>query len=244
MSLQAAGVTFIDLARACYPLLIADDSGQWIGKTGTCFLVERGGRLFALTARHCVYPSSGAHLRIACHDRMFAPMRGVYQRTDGRELKSDEEDLLIVELDVARMSPSYRAQLAPLTINDDPPMHVLHPAPEPEICIPGFPAHRTTIDYDPYVIAPKPTVHAAWYVGHGGIEPTCHEIRFVENRDVVPSVEGFSGSPVFWVPKKGETRYFCFVGMLLRGNLSTGFFLGAPVIIRGLDNVIDQNPNG
>lgn len=237
-------MTFFDLVRACYPLLVAyDDPKYWIGKTGTCFLAERRGRLFALTARHCVTSASVDDLRIACHERTFAPMRAAYQRTSGRELNSDEEDLYIVELDRKRMSPSYSASLIPLCIDADPPMHLLHQAPEPEICIPGFPGDRTVIDYEKNVLAPKPTVLAAWYVGRG-IEPTCHEVKFVENADVVASLAGFSGSPVFWVPKVNGKRAFAFVGMLLRGNTSCGFFLGASVIVRGLDNIIDQNPDG
>jgi hypothetical protein len=236
--------TVLDLLRACYPLLIAnDDPTYWIGKSGTCFLAERRGRLFALTARHCVIPASVADLRIACHERAFAPMRAGYQRTYDRELKNDEEDLYIVELDRERMSPSYSASLAPLRIDDDPPMHLLHLAPEPEICIPGFPGDRTEIDYEKNILAPKPTVLAAWYVGRG-IDPSCHEVKFVENADVVASLEGFSGSPVFWVPKVNGERFFTFVGMLLRGNTSCGFFLGASVIARGLDNIINQNPAG
>jgi len=237
-------MTFVDLVRACYPLLIAnDDPTYWIGKAGTCFLAERRGRLFTLTARHCVIPASAADLRIACHERAFAPMRATYQRTHDRELKSDEEDLYIVELDRERMSPSYSASLAPMRIDADPPMHLLHQAPEPEICIPGFPGDRIVVDYEKNVVAPKPTVLAAWYVGHG-IEPTCHEVKFVENADVVASLEGFSGSPVFWVPKVSGKRGFAFVGMLLRGSTSGGFFLGASVIVRGLDDIIDQNPDG
>jgi hypothetical protein len=120
-------------------------------------------------------------------------------------------------------------------------MHLLHQAPEPEICILGFPADRTKIDYEKKVVAPKPTVLAARYVGHG-IEPTCREVRFVENADVVASVTGFSGSPVFWVPKVSWKRRSAFVGMLLQGNTSVGFFLGGSVIARALDDIIDQNP--
>src|SRR5438046_5125680 len=137
---MCAAVTFIDLVRACYPVLIAnDDKTYWAGQWGTCFLAERAHRLFALTARHCVTPASGARLLLACHDGEFAPMRAVYQRTHGQELKSDEEDLYVVELDSVRMSATYRAQLKPLNLDDDPPMHLLHPAAEPGICIPRVP---------------------------------------------------------------------------------------------------------
>ena len=236
-------MTFFDLARLCYPLLIAnDDEKYWIGQYGTCFLLERADRLFAVTARHCVTPASGAHLRIACHEGAFAPMIGAYQRTYDRELKSDEEDLYIVELDRDRMSEGYRAALAPLKVDDDPPMHLLHPAPEPEICIPGFPMDRAGIDYERKVLAPKPSVLAAWYVGRG-IDPSCHEVKFVPEVSAW-LIDGFSGSPVFWVPKLGAERAHAFVGVLLRGNTSRGFFLGASVITRGLDNIIDRNPRG
>jgi len=180
---------------------------------------------------------------IACHEREFAPVLAAYQRTHDRELKSDEEDLYIVELDRARMSPAYHPSLRPLKVDIDPPMHLLHPAPEPEICIPGFPLDRAGIDYDRKVLAPKPTVLAAWYAGRG-IDPTCREVRFVENPAAVSSMDGFSGSPVFWAPKMGAERFYTFVGMLLRGNTSRGFFLSGSVIARGLDNIMDQNPNG
>jgi hypothetical protein len=236
--------TFFDLARACHPLLIAyDDPTYWVGKSGTCFLAEYRGRLFALTARHCVSPASGKDLIIAWHERESAPMRAAYQRTLDRELKNEEEDLYIIELDRERMSPGYSASLMPLCIDAGPPMYLLHHALEPEICIPGFPHDRTVIDYDKKEVAPKPTVLAAWYVGRG-IDPACHEVKFEENADVAPSLDGFSGSPVFWVPKRSGIRYFAFVGMLLRGNTSEGSFLGASVIVRGLDAIIDQNPNG
>jgi hypothetical protein len=238
-------MTFYDLARACYPLLIAnDDKKYWIGKDGTCFLAERRGRVFALAARHCVVPASGADLRIACHEGEFAPLRAAYQRTLDRELKSDEEDLYIIELDRDRRSKSYSASLAPLKIDAVPPIHLLKKQTlEPEICIPGFPGNRTVIDYETNVLYPKPTILAAWYVGPG-IESTQHEVKFVENSAVVPSVAGFSGSPVFWVPKENGKRSFAFVGMLLRGTTARGFFLEASVIVRGLDNIINQNPDG
>ena len=152
-------MTFVDLVRACYPLLIAnDDETYWIGQFGTCFLAQRTGRLFAVTARHCVTPAAGAHLAIACHEREFAPLFAAYQRTHARELQSDEEDLYIAEVDRTRMSPGYRAALAPLNLDGDPPMHLLHPAPDPEICIPGFPMDRSGIEYERKVIAPKPTI--------------------------------------------------------------------------------------
>lgn len=235
-------MTFFDLVKACYPLLIAnDDPTYWIGKAGTCFLVEHRARLFSITARHCVTPASVSDLRIAYHEQEFAALLAGYQRTLDQTLNSDEEDLYIVELDRARMSPSYRANLAPLSISAPIPMHYLHQAPEPEICIPGFPSNRTVIDYANKVIAPKPTVLAAWYVGQG-IERTSYEVKFDKDADVAPSLEGFSGSPVFWVPKINGQRNFTFVGMLLRGNTSAGYFLGLPVIVRGLNNIINQNP--
>jgi len=238
-------MTFIDFVRACYPLLIANDDSMYrICKSGTCFLAERRGRLFALTARHCVTPARAADLRIACHERTFAPMRASYQRTLDRELKTDEEDLYIVELDRDRMAPSYRASLAPLDLDfNPPPMHRLHHSLEPEICISGFPADRTIIEYDKNTLTPKPTILAAWYIDRG-IDRTCHEVKFDKNPAVVATIEGFSGSPVFWVPKISGKRFFAFVGMLLRGSLSYGFFLEAAVILRALDNIMDQNPGG
>jgi len=108
----------------------------------------------------------------------------------------------------------------------------------------GFPLDRAGIDYDLKVFAPKPTVLAAWYVG-GGIDPSCREVKFVhEVKAMCPSMDGFSGSPVFWVPKIGAERFYTFVGMLVRGNPARGFFLSGSVIARGLDNIMDQNPSG
>jgi hypothetical protein len=167
-----------------------------------------------------------------------------YQRTLGPTLTSDEEDLYVVELDCARMSESYRAQLKPLSLDEDPPMHLLHPAPDAEICIPGFPLERTGIDYKKRTVAPKPTILAAWYVG-GGVDRSTREVRFVEDPDVVPTLDGFSGSPVFWVPKTGpQTRGFTFIGMLLRGNTTRGFFLSGRLVIDSLDDVMRRNPPG
>jgi hypothetical protein len=48
---------------------------------------------------------------------------------------------------------------------------------------------------------------------------------------------------VFWAPKINGKRTFAFVGMLLRENTSCGHFLGH-LIVRGLDNIIDQEPDG
>jgi len=238
-------MSIYDLVRFSHPLLIANEGDEkyWVGQNGTCFVVQRSSRLFAIMARHCVTPSSAGHLLIACLDREFAPLLAGYQRTLERTIEEDEQDLYIVEVDRSRMSTKYRSALRYIDLPSDVPYEQLNLNPESELCIPGFPKDRAILDYDAKVFHPKPTVLAATYVRRSK-EFGCHEIKFYDNRVAAPSLDGFSGSPVYYFPKKDGIRYWSFVGMLLRGHGSKGRFLDATVIARGIDNIIKYNPWG
>jgi hypothetical protein len=156
----------------------------------------------------------------------------------------DQQDLFIVELDEKGMAPEYRDTLRIMDIPSDARETPMYLPVDAELFVPGFPKSRTRIDPGAKVVYPKPTGLSGWYMGPSATEEGCHDLRLEENLEIAPSVDGFSGSPVFYMPVIEGLKYWALVGMLIRASTKRGSFIGLPVIVRGLNNIIEQNPSG
>jgi hypothetical protein len=183
---------------------------------GTGFICRYCDRLFVVTARHVVDGFAPDALRVQVHPngRDFVPHNARVTLVPVDANDPDHTDLAIFPLESALVDDTLFNDYAPYTLVDGMVRGI--PPGNGQLIFRGFPHDNSFIDYDRLVIHQQPVILEGDRIGNSQMAH-CHEI---EIRDVSPctTLDGMSGSPVFWVGEASPQRAHLFTGVMLRGT--------------------------
>ena len=83
----------------------------------------------------------------------------------------------------------------------------------------GFPTDQSGIDFDTYRIRLQPVILEGERVG-AVPRAHCHKVK-LHDVSVCSTLDGFSGSPVFWISDHEAPKEYYFVGVLIKGTHSS-----------------------
>jgi hypothetical protein len=213
-----------------------DETFPYWGK-GSSMLLANSQHFFWVTAKHVLKNLGGTveSLRIFPSDdsRISLPFNEQYLIKGGASEDEDYRDVLALRINIAEFE---KFGDAPLTAQDTElgllPAENL--AVGAVLWIIGYPAERTSIDYEQARIKNSRAVIRAVYLGPSVSDHCC--VARVNSSIRLASYDGLSGSPVFYLQstvQNGQELLFPrMVGMLLRGTATSELvhFVSAKVI--------------
>lgn len=188
---------------------------------GTVFFVGYKKRAYAIAARHSVWPDNLGPLCLFPKDgsRRILPLKYA-KYIPITVLAEDFADLVLLEFDMERISPSKHGVAN--VINLDLPLPDWHDHRNTaEFVVLGYPEEHSRIDYDAKNIT---SLRMALRGEYSSPSPTrnVHTIRLLETKGL-SSFSGFSGGPVLsWVRRIGHRPQFTLCGMAIRGTPLSG----------------------
>jgi hypothetical protein len=223
-----------DLMLCAKPLMFENQDERFrFSIQGTCVVVRFSGRLYAVTAKHCLNGRnrSSVRIRMVPGNLTWLPIQTIHTP----EGKADFYDLAVVEFISSVTWEGY----SPHCLNLEGPVITLKAPPAKALLgLVGYPASNNSIDYDTMEISTKGFSVDGRCLGPGE-EAHCSIMRF-NNVEPIEHLNGMSGSPVlqFEEIEEGVYRHW-FAGILIRGSKqsNTGRFINAEVVIRALDVV-------
>ena len=236
-------------------LSYTDDAVDYPGMHGTGFFVDLDGRLFLLTARHCLGKLGEDLSGVA--GRLLIPAAPVVEgqpaarpsyvpfESVGRAVVTDrldefvgheEGDLDVVALTVGSASLAVTKEVRARSVRLPPDGGWFEKAlarfaddgKEPVFRLRGFPKQGTSTEFD--YDARRIVVQGATLLGrHTGIGPYphTHRLRVFDEAPVADS-DGMSGGPVYMRVSGADEERFALVGMVLGGKFSDVFFATVP----------------
>jgi len=243
-------------------MLSYDDAApEYAGMHGSGFFVQKHGRVFLLTARHClgwlgddltrvvanlmipIHPPDGKK-RLKAEDYVRFRSVGRAYATDDLDsfLGDGEGDLDVVALEVRNDEPSVISALLPRCVNLPPEgtwfTNTLNRLPQAEIPLlaRGFPKHGTesSIDYDAKHIVMQEVILVGVHSGRGAF---AHQHKMTCLQDApIEDGDGMSGGPVYM--RKSPTEHLL-VGMIQNGRLPTIHFAAVDLLTEAVQNCID-----
>lgn len=210
-----------------------------IATWGTCFLVGRHGRLFAVTARHLVGDNHSSSVVVLPTSKALQPLplsRGITKADD--DLGS--YDVTVYEVSVANMK-ALVAKQARIVRLDYKSWYGWQPNAFTSLFfLTGYPGELNAVDYDAGLVLSSQVVLAGRYSGPSNIQQTIYSVR-MDNPLGLKHFRGLSGSPVFCL----ETRFcsesvsrFCGIAVMGTAESGTVHFLEASVIVQLLDDAM------
>ncbi|MDE0256742.1 MAG: serine protease, partial [Rhodospirillaceae bacterium] len=171
---------------------------------GTAFLCFYHQQLYAVTAGHVIGSYDAEALRVMIHPevREFLPHNAQVTLVSAEQDDPDYADLAILPIELTmfdqrcfRDSPPF--DLSEQLVNSTPP-------PTGKLVFRGFPSDKSGINFDTAKIKVQPVILEGDRVGRAPMAH-CHVMRL---RDVshCSTLDGFSGSPVFWISNQDPTR--------------------------------------
>ncbi len=243
MGHEEYGHTQQSLRNCVFPLIFAGDSveedEEFYGIAGTVFLVRYRGRMFAVTAQHCLSSGNGDDVRIALNPETgtFLPLKNLH-RLRSNPPKQDWADIAIFEaapelLSVEEQQSRQSLVLDPLRVST---MRIKANA---NLYVPGFPKYLNGVDYDRSVIHTQGYLTTGKYLRPAG-RPHIHVFEF-HDLDGIDWVDGMSGSPIFSIEKYPEAHFFGFLGILIKAQKmgTEAEFIDASILYQLFDKVID-----
>lgn len=204
---------------------------------GTVFLCRFRNRLFAVTAGHVIegFDASAARVMIHAKRRDFLAYDYVAMPWARHRDDPDYCDLAIFVINESTLDVADFRGCPPVALHD---AQLKLRLDQGRLIFRGFPTDETAINYEESRIRfTAVTIEGRW-AGPAPIR-RCHKISL---SDVSPceSLDGFSGSPVFWVGDHGSPPPYAFAGVLIRGThgSKTAHFIDRAVLLHVLQRLV------
>ena len=222
-----------------------DVKGYEYSACGTVFLCRFHRGLYAVTAGHVVSGFDPSSARVMAHqeDDEFLPHNGLATFFAGDEEDTDYADLAVMPIDSTMVDSRRFRDRPPFELHDFPfPRELL---PEGRLILRGFPDdQKSGIDFEECRIRVREVTLKGKWVGHAPMK-YCHEIKF-QDVSSCTTLDGLSGSPVFWVGEVDRRASFMFVGVLIRATCTskTGYFVDAEVLRKAVRQIVSGGRQG
>ena len=196
-----------------------DFEGFEYSARGTVFLCFYEGQLYAITAAHVIKGFQADAVRVMIHpeDRDFLPHNAQVTLVSADLDDPDYSDLAVFSIqqdmfehDRFRDWPPFR--LSDQLVNATPPQ-------DGRLIFRGLPTDQSGIDFDTYRIRLQPVILEGERVG-AAPRAHCHKVK-LHDVSVCSTLDGFSGSPVFWISDHEAPKEYYFVGVLIKGTHSS-----------------------
>ncbi len=209
-----------------------DDSFAYTAR-GTVFLCFYEGGLYAVTAAHVINGFKADSIRVMIHpqDPDFLPHNAQVTLDPVNHDDSDYCDLAIFPIQQDFFDYNRFLDWPPFCLTDQ--LVKGAPPPNGRLIFRGFPTDKSGIDFDTYRIQQQPVWLEGERVGCAPMQH-CHQIKLYDI-SCCSTLDGFSGSPVFWVSDQTAPKYY-FVGILIRGTYSsqTAYYVDGRVLTQAL----------
>jgi len=238
-------MTIREVLRCAQPLLFEDGfEGYEYSYGGTFFYARFRNRFYAITAKHCLNNRDLKTIRLVRPDQtkqrafLSHEIVTVIEEPDG--IVCDWADLAIITLNAAKLSETDKMASWFLDLDrllNYPPTL----ASKDGLGLKGCPKHAGGIDYESGIIKLGFVAWSGKYIGPSH-ERNLHKLKFDDLKGV-PSLDGFSGSPVFKLVQNAFEKSHWFAGVLLRGTTSSGIahFVDYKIVYEAL-NIISHRP--
>ena len=211
---------------------------------GTCFLLEYGRKMFAVTAKHVLknlnYKPKEVRVPPYVEDMThFLPIFKSYANdiyeTDGK----DYADIILLEIARDKLHSGWKSRLKPYdyAMNSIAPLDFRGSS---KLLIKGYPKQileQNYADHDEKHMQFQALTITGNYLEESKDSEGCHLFKFDDLTDIVPSSDGMSGSPLFHVFQKNKESVARLAGMYIRGDdeKNTGLFISEKIIKQMLD---------
>ncbi len=208
---------------------------------GTGFVCRYEGTLFFVTAQHVIKDFNADALRIQYfpESRDFLPHNARANLVPRDKHDPDYADLAIFPIEDSMVDIQKFGEYPPYVLKNG---FVRGDVPSGGTLIfRGFPhddsSDRPLVDYDKFVIRQQPVILEAEKIGKSLMQG-CFEF---EINDLSPctTLDGFSGSPVFWIGPKKEQRDHLFAGIIIKATYASkrGHYIGGEVLLKAFQKL-------
>lgn len=211
-----------------------------ISTWGTCFLVGRGGRYFAVTAEHLVKKAHSSSVVILPCPKAEKPLslsRGFTWAEDS----SGAYDAIAYEVSVTNLRTVVAKESRIIRLDYLPTYEWEANAFNAMFFLMGYPGDVNSVDYDKGQVLSSQVVLAGRYDGVSDIQGTIHRL-IVENPLELSHFYGLSGSPVMCLtPRFCSEPTMAFCGIAILGTPESGLvhFLESKTIVSLLDHAVE-----
>jgi hypothetical protein len=229
-----------DVLACAAPLIFRDADGENPFFGGTCFRTRFDGRIYVITARHCITNSDvdleKTRVECAVPERIYLPLKS-YHLIGTRLPEADHSDIAILEADIDRMDVQDRDSLPTLDLSSCLFPHEFETGYS--LVVEGFPYRLGNMDYEERRWLRGSQKLEARYEGPAENELATSKLSFVGKQET-EDLDGISGAPVLAFKQatvgKLDVR---FAGMIIRKR----YFINADVILGALKWVIAHQFN-
>ena len=219
-----------------------DVKGYEYSACGTVFLCRFEGELYAVTAGHVVSGFDASSARVMAHHEEveFLPHNGLATFWSYNEDDTDCADLAVIPIESAMVDSRRFRDRPPFELHDKRFPRELRR--EGRLMLRGFPDdEKSGIDFEEYRIRVREVTLKGRWVGPASMR-YCHEMEFLDVSSCT-TLDGLSGSPVFWAGDIGGTKSVMFVGVLIRAThmSMTGYFVDEVVLCKALKEIVSRS---
>ena len=214
-----------------------DYEGFEYSARGTVFLCSYRQHLYAVTAAHVVRDFDPDAVRILVHpeNREFLPHKEQVKLSSHDLDDPDFCDIAIFPIEKNMVNPDCFLDCPPFfldetLVNSEPPR-------DGRLVFRGFPTDQSGIEFDNKRICLQAAQIEGERIGRASMDH-CHEI-LLHDVDHCTTLDGFSGSPIFWISNNRSPRTYYFAGVLIRGSLKArkAIYIGGGVLIGALNQL-------
>ena len=229
---------FGDVLKCARPLLFEDGPENFeYSRGGTFFFCKYHGKVFGVTAKHCLRNRQKEQIRLFISDgngdQHYAPIKTVHIGEDPTDRVVDWADIEFMEIDTELIS-SFDPENSWILDFDLLMQQDVQLRSEDRLVIRGCPDCLSEIDYDLTKISTGFYATDGRYVGRSHDQNT-HILR-LSNSSEIADANGLSGSPVFKVLEQHGGIDYWFVGMVLRSTVASqlAHFLDCGIVYSGM----------
>jgi hypothetical protein len=236
-------MTLRQLFECVQPLSFEDGfEGYEYNSAGTFFFARYRNCYFAITTKHCLRDRNLATIRLfrpnATKGKAFIPINRITVIDDPAEKVCDWADLAFIRLNECILSnedkiATWFVDLDYLNFKN------IQFSKGDILMTKGCPNCVGRIDYDTGAIQRGFVAFEGCYDGKS-CDQNVHTLRFAQMKDI-PSLNGFSGSPVFKVYQAlfRDGIEHCFAGVIIRGTIESGIahFIDSEVVFRAINEL-------
>jgi len=238
-----------EFLQASRPILFESSLGDHSSETvywgkGTSFLASYNGQYYLITANHVMKNQSATHdlLRIFPTDtsNYTIPFNAQYELKPLNQNEQEEyHDIYLMRIDIPMQIRNSDSPLFAIDLNKS----IMSPESlsiDTKLGIIGFPADNREVDYEFLKIKYKRSVMSAKYKGRSSFDH-CYSLCITDSLGH-ESIDGMSGSPVFYFQNIKEIAIPRLVGMMIRGSVESGngHFVSVLALKKALDEIIAQ----
>lgn len=203
--------------------------------SGTIFFVGYYGRVFAITARHVLFPLNPICLCPSNLSHKLLPLAGVFFIPENED-SYEFEDFAIIEINVRKALMDNELRSTQFINLEHVTENWIPYAQELEFFICGYPSQYSKVDFKCKNITTPRFMLKAHYIGPLQNSECVHTLRIFDTGGV-DDFDGFSGSPIFAIiPNEPEPIKVFFCGMVIRGTSSSGLihFIEKDILLTGI----------